>query len=141
MNSDEMTQFQNNLRELVGESYTVKVDKNLSEKERDELTAHVRRTVGDNNATILIIEPVIETKFDFNFNLITSNTKEIKPPRNISEVENKPKPIYSDKWLVMQNRLLNAISDLDLNERRLIMFLSPLVRKHVENDPDARKRL
>ncbi|MER8149629.1 hypothetical protein ABS241_19760, partial [Acinetobacter baumannii] len=74
-------------------------------------------------------------------NLITSNTKEIKPPRNISEVENKPKPIYSDKWLVMQNRLLNAISDLDLNERRLIMFLSPLVRKHVESDPDARKRM
>ena len=141
MNSDEMTQFQNNLRELVGESYTVKVDKNLSEKERDELTAHVRRTVGDNNATILIIEPVIETKFDFNFDLITPNDKEIKPLQNISEVESKPKPIYSDKWLVMQNRLLNAISDLDLNERRLIMFLSPLVRKHVENDPDARKRM
>lgn len=141
MNSDEMTQFQNNLRESIGESYTVKVDKNLSEKERDELIAHVRRTVGDNDANILIIEPVIEPKFDFNFNLITSNTKEIKPPRNISEVENKPKPIYSDKWLVMQNRLLNAISDLDLNERRLIMFLSPLVRKHVESDPDARKRM
>ena len=141
MNSDEMTQFQNNLRELVGESYTVKVDKHLSEKERDELTAHVRRSVGDNNATILIIEPVIETKFDFNFDLITPNDKEIKPLQNISEAESKPKPIYSDKWLVMQNRLLNAISDLDLNERRLIMFLSPLVRKHVENDPDARKRM
>lgn len=136
-----MAQFQNNLRELIGESYTVKVDKNLSEQERDELTAHVRRTVGDNNATVLIIEPVIKPKFDFNFDLITSNAKEIKPLQNISEVESKPKPIYSDKWLVMQNRLLNAISDLDLNERRLIMFLSPLVRKHVENDPDARKRM
>ncbi len=136
-----MAQFQNNLRESIGESYTVKVDKNLSEKERDELTAHVRRTVGDNDANILIIEPVIEPKFDFNFDLITSNAKEIKPLQNISEVENKPKPIYSDKWLVMQNRLLNAISNLDLNERRLIMFLSPLVRNHVESDPDARKRI
>lgn len=136
-----MAQFQNNLREFIGESYTVKVDKNLSEQERDELTAHVRRTVGDNDATILIIEPVIESKFDFNFDLITSDVKEIKLLQNVSQVESKPKPIYSDKWLVMQNRLLNAISDLDLNERRLIMFLSPLVRKHVEKDPDAKKRM
>lgn len=136
-----MAQFQNNLREFVGESYTVKVDKNLSEKERDELIAHVRRTIGDINATVLIVEPVIEPKFDFNFDLITSNAKEIKPTQNISEVEVKPTLIYSDKWLVMQNRLLNAISNLDLNERRLIMFLSPLVRKHVESEPDARKRV
>ena len=141
MNKNEMAQFQNNLREFIGESYTVKVDKNLSKQERDELTAHVRRTVGDNDATILIIEPIIESKFDFNFDLITSDAKEVKPLQNVSQVENKPKPIYSDKWLVMQNRLLNAISDLDLNERRLIMFLSPLVRKHVEKYPDARKRM
>ena len=96
MNKNEMAQFQNNLREFIGESYTVKVDKNLSEQERDELTAHVRRTVGDNDATILIIEPVIESKFDFNFDLITSDVKEIKPLQNVSQVESKPKPIYSD---------------------------------------------
>ena len=136
-----MRQFQNNLRELVGESYTVKVDKHLSEQERDELTAHVRKTVGDNDATILIVEPILEPKFDFNFDLITSNAKEVKPLQNTSENKSKPKPVYSDKWLVMQNRLLNAISNLDLNERRLIMFLSPLVRKHVESTPDARKRV
>ncbi|EEV23855.1 initiator RepB protein [Enhydrobacter aerosaccus SK60] len=35
----------------------------------------------------------------------------------------------------MQNRLLNAISNLELNERRLIMFLSPLVRKEVDKNP------
>ena len=141
MNKNEMAQFQGDLRDLVGESYTVKVDKNLSQQERDELTAHVRRTVGDNNATILIVEPVIEPKFDFNFDLVASKAKEIQTLPHTSEVIESPKPIYSDKWLVMQNRLLNAISNLDLNERRLIMFLSPLVRKHVENDPDARKRV
>ncbi len=136
-----MAQFQNNLRDFVGESYTVKVDKNLSKQERDELTDHVRRMIGDNNATVLIVEPVIEPKFDFTFDLINSSAKEIKPTQSISEVESKPALIYSDKWLVMQNRLLNAISNLDLNERRLIMFLSPLVRKHVESEPDARKRV
>ena len=136
-----MSQFQNDLREVVGTSYTVKVDKNLSKQERDELTAHVRRTIGDSNATILIVEPFLEPKFDFNFDLITPNAKEIKPTEGGSEAEVKRTVIYGDKWLVMQNRLLNAISNLDLNERRLIMFLSPLVRKHVESAPDARKRV
>ncbi len=43
--------------------------------------------------------------------------------------------IYPDNLIVLQNRLLNAISDLSLNERRLIMFLSPLVRKAVDINP------
>ena len=46
--------------------------------------------------------------------------------------------IYGEKWIVLQNRLLNAISDLDLNERRLVMFLSPLVRKAVDIEPHKR---
>ena len=46
--------------------------------------------------------------------------------------------IYSEKWFVIQNRLLNAITDLELNERRLIMFLSPVVRKAVDADPTQR---
>ena len=32
----------------------------------------------------------------------------------------------------------NAISDLSLNERRLIMFLSPLVRKAVDIEPNKK---
>lgn len=48
------------------------------------------------------------------------------------------KLVYGDKWFVIQNRLLNAITDLELNERRLIMFLSPLVRKAVDADPTQR---
>ena len=43
--------------------------------------------------------------------------------------------VYGENWVVLQNRLLNAISDLSLNERRLIMFLSPLVRKAVDIEP------
>ena len=46
--------------------------------------------------------------------------------------------IYGENWIVLQNRLLNAISNLDLNERRLIMFLSPLVRKAVDIAPYTR---
>ena len=56
----------------------------------------------------------------------------------IKPSEKKAFPVYGEKWHVIQNRLLNAISDLDLNERRLIMFLSPLVRKVVDIDPDQR---
>lgn len=48
---------------------------------------------------------------------------------------------YGDKWYVLQNRLLNAIVDLDLNERRLIMFLSPMVRKDVEENPNKNRRI
>lgn len=50
----------------------------------------------------------------------------------------QPTPVYGENWIVLQNRLLNAITDLDLNERRLIMFLSPLVRKSVEQNPNQR---
>ena len=46
--------------------------------------------------------------------------------------------VYGESWVVLQNRLLNAISDLSLNERRLIMFLSPLVRKAVDVKPSQK---
>ena len=49
-----------------------------------------------------------------------------------------PTRIYGEQWVVMQNRLLNAITNLELNERRLIMFLSPIVRKAIEKDPKQR---
>ena len=50
----------------------------------------------------------------------------------------KSTKIYGEKWFVIQNRLLNAITDLDLNERRLIMFLSPIVRKQLDENPKER---
>lgn len=57
------------------------------------------------------------------------------------DLELQNKLVYGDKWYVLQNRLLNAITDLDLNERRLIMFLSPMVRKDVENYPNKHRRV
>lgn len=67
--------------------------------------------------------------------------KAIEPP-SITGLDAEKKTIkskvYGEKWFVIQNRLLNAITDLELNERRLIIFLSPLVRKAVEADPTQR---
>lgn len=47
--------------------------------------------------------------------------------------------LYDESWIVLQNRLLNAITNLNLNERRLVMFLSPIVRKAVDKNPHQRK--
>ncbi|OPH37676.1 RepB family plasmid replication initiator protein [Moraxella equi] len=44
----------------------------------------------------------------------------------------------SEDLIIIQNRLLHAISNLTLNERRLILFLSPIVRKQIEKDPNNR---
>lgn len=44
----------------------------------------------------------------------------------------------SQHLIVIQNRLLHAISDLTLYERRLILFLSPIVRKQIEENPKNR---
>lgn len=44
----------------------------------------------------------------------------------------------SEDLIIIQNRLLHAISHLTLNERRLILFLSPIVRKQIEQTPNNR---
>lgn len=72
----------------------------------------------------------------------TSKKHEISPTvtenHAVSVKEQQATKIYGEQWIVIQNRLLNAISHLDLNERRLIMFLSPIVRKAVDVDPRQR---
>lgn len=45
----------------------------------------------------------------------------------------------SEHLIVIQNRLLHAISNLTLNERRLILFLSPIVRKEVGMDKNKKQ--
>lgn len=65
----------------------------------------------------------------------------ITPPSSQEVATIKPQAVtrvYGEQWVVMQNRLLNAITNLELNERRLIMFLSPIVRKGIEKDPKQR---
>lgn len=46
--------------------------------------------------------------------------------------------VYTDEWIVIQNRMLHAISRLSLNERRFIMYLSPIVRLAVNKNPKQR---
>lgn len=49
-----------------------------------------------------------------------------------SQVKSKKREMTyanSEDLIIIQNRLLHAISHLTLNERRLILFLSPIVRK------------
>lgn len=48
--------------------------------------------------------------------------------------------IYGQSWIVLQNRLLHAINNLTLNERRLILYLSPMVRTDVEQFPSKIER-
>lgn len=43
--------------------------------------------------------------------------------------------IYKDDYVVMQNRMLHAISHLALNERRLVLMLATVVRGAVEINP------
>jgi len=61
------------------------------------------------------------------------------PPQEVDII--KPQAVtrvYGEQWVVIQNRLLNAITNLELNERRLIMFLSPIVRKAIDINPKER---
>ena len=61
-------------------------------------------------------------------------------PTLTAEIE-KPKKremtyANSEDLIVVQNRLLHAISHLTLNERRLILFLSPIIRKQLSSNPN-----
>ena len=63
-----------------------------------------------------------------------TSIKTAEPSKEIKQPE-RALGVYGDSWIVLQNRLLNAITNLDLNERRLIMYLSLIVRKGVDIDP------
>lgn len=140
MNPKEMLDLQDNLRASFGETYTVEVDKVLSHEERAQLITHIRHELGDSSATIKIIEPVTAPIFDFNYSVVPKqqNTVQEAQSANKSVSESKEGWVYGDNLVVMQNRLLNAITDLSFNERRLIMYLSHIVRKTIDNEPSQR---
>lgn len=140
MNPKEMLDLQDNLRASFGETYTVEVDKVLSHEERAQLITHIRHELGDSSATIKIIEPVTAPVFDFNYSIVPKqqNTVQEAQSANKSVSESKEGWVYGDNLVVMQNRLLNAITDLSFNERRLIMYLSHIVRKTIDNEPSQR---
>lgn len=53
----------------------------------------------------------------------------------IYPTKNKWGQIYSEEMVVMQNRMLHSVSDLTLNERRLVLLLATTVRGAVESNP------
>lgn len=56
----------------------------------------------------------------------------------LEETQQNPTKIYGENWVVMQNKLVHAISNLALNERRLILHLSPIIRRAVDADPTTK---
>lgn len=86
-------------------------------------------------ATTELVEPP-QTPFVADEPLLPTTTVATKPV----EKTKKREMTYanSEDLIIIQNRLLHAISHLTLNERRLILFLSPIVRKQVEKNPNNR---
>lgn len=135
-----MSEFQNKLGEKVGTSITVKVDHVLSDDDRKTLINWLRQSHNDPEAVIKIIEPVPALPEGLKFELVDVSEEAHKVPQEASQAhaERVVDYIYGNSLIVMQNRLLNAITNLSLNERRLIMFLSPIVRKIIDENHSQR---
>ncbi len=153
MSPEEMKEFQQKLRDGIGNIYKVNVDKILTPIEAEQLVEYVRKQHNDPDANVQIYQPVQTVrKPDFEFEIVSKNNLPISNseltinekneykessqlvPQTVQEAEK----IYGENWIVLQNRLLNAISNLTIDERRLIMFLSPIVRKAVDKNPNRR---
>lgn len=87
-------------------------------------------------ATTELVEPP-QTPFVADEPLLPTTTVATKPV----EKTKKREMTYanSEDLIIIQNRLLHAISHLTLNERRLILFLSPIIRKQLEISPNNKK--
>ena len=146
MTPEEMQGFQDKLRQDFGHTIRVRVEKPLTPEEREALINHIRYTRNDFNASIEIIEPI---PIDFDFEVLPFEEeiqKPIQSPQNASsdassttsDKKDDSNWVYGPNWIVLQNRLLNAITDLTHNERRLIMLLSPKVRAAVDKNANQR---
>lgn len=70
----------------------------------------------------------------------SSSLKPVKVKKSVNKPNQKSMTYANSKDLIIiQNRLLHAISHLTLNERRLILFLSPIIRKQLNLDPNNKK--
>ena len=87
----------------------------LSQEKKKEPNPFVG-TVDDNTDTGLAV---------INYNKISS----------VKDEQAQLTKYYGDNWIVMQNRLIHAISHLTLNERRLVLFLSPVIREETAKNP------
>lgn len=119
--------------------YSVEPDRVLTEPERDELIHYMQELHGL-DAIIEIKEPHKAPDFDFKYKVSPIYQNEDKTP-NIEDkdvLDGKLDYVYGENMVVMQNRMLNAITNLDTNERRLMMYMSHLVRKAVDIDEHQR---
>ena len=70
--------------------------------------------------------------------VVNINSNSISEKNSGDNLGENPSKIYGEKWIVMQNRLVHAISNLELDERRLVLHLSPIVRKAIDKDPTTK---
>lgn len=144
MTPNDISNFQSKLGATVGKSITVKVDHVLTDDDREKLINWLRQSHDDPDAVIKIIEPVSGPPDGLKFELVDVSKETAKAPQEASQEASQDNSagvvdyIYGNSLIVMQNRLLNAITNLSLNERRLIMFLSPIVRKTIDENPSQR---
>ena len=69
MTPEEFKEFQNNLRETIGNTYTVEVGKILTQEEVENLIHYIRVIHNDPDATIQIIQPLEYEKPNFDFDM------------------------------------------------------------------------
>lgn len=147
MDLEELHLSQRTLRSKAGNIYKVNVDKVLTDTELQQLIAYVKIKNNDPDAKIVVYQPVIPVKVpEFDFEIVSKNDIDIATNQLAlsrlnhitSSTSQEVETIYGENWIVLQNRLLNAISNLTIDERRLIMFLSPIVRKAVDKNPNQR---
>jgi plasmid replication initiation protein len=81
----------------------------------------------------------INTTINFNTTATVVTNSSINSAKATGEITENPSKIYGEKWIVMQNRLVHAISNLELDERRLVLHLSPIVRKMIDIDPTTKR--
>lgn len=67
--------------------------------------------------------------------LVQASLQDGTDKKAIHPSKNQWGQIYKDDYVVMQNRMLHAISHLSLNERRLVLLLATVVRGAVEINP------
>lgn len=120
-------------------TYSIETERVLTDRERSELILHMQELYGL-DAIIEVKEPVKAPDFDFGYKVVPIHQNEDKTPQveDKSLSDGKLGYIYGENMVVMQNRMLNAITNLDTNERRLMMYMSHLVRKAVDIDPQQR---
>lgn len=67
--------------------------------------------------------------------LVQASLQDSADKKAIHPSKNQWGQIYNNDYVVMQNRMLHAISHLTLNERRLVLMLATVVRGAVELNP------